>query len=159
MKKDIIGIISGVMGIALGATAVKLLEKRRVKPVYGEDKFKKYYLLANQWLILKQEGKDVSSYFEHNNIKKIAIYGMGELGNRLLEDLKFSSVQVVCAIDKKPENIYADVDTVKVGAEIPQVDAVIITAIFDFDNIKNELEEYINSPIIGLDEVVFDCDN
>ena len=46
------------------------------------------FLMMNQWVKVKQEGKNLSCYFEKNGYKKIAIYGMSYAGETLLEELK-----------------------------------------------------------------------
>lgn len=42
-----------------------------------------FYDILNQWLMLKQEDKSLEKYFVENNISSVAIYGMGEMFNRL----------------------------------------------------------------------------
>lgn len=49
-----------------------------------------HYQLLNHWIEIKLEGKSVASYFEDRGINHIAIYGMADLANRLLEDIVWS---------------------------------------------------------------------
>lgn len=157
MKKVTITLLSLLAGAASGFAVKnffsgKILDEK-VKKI---DKFKSYYNLLNQWLILKQEGKTLAKYFEENNYKSIAIYGMGEMGNRLYEELKNSSITVKYAIDKNAGNTYAELDVFEVEDELSEVDAIVVTAIFAFDEIEQELNNKVDFPILSLEDVIFE---
>lgn len=157
MKKVSIAILSAVTGIMAGAVSAGTYQGKIVKTKQGKvDKFKSYYNMLNQWLILKQEGKNLESYFVNSGYKKIAIYGMGEMGNRLYDELKNSSVKVVYAIDKAAGSTYSEIDVFEIDDELPEVDAVVVTAIFAFDEIENALSDKVSCNIISLEDVVFE---
>ena len=109
-------------------------------------------------ILIKNEGKSLTKYFENNGFKKIAIYGMGELGNRLLEELKDSDIEIAYAIDRKAEKIYSDLKVVAVEEELTPVDAIIVTPIFMYDEIEELLMDKVNYPIISLEDVVFEVE-
>ena len=111
-------------------------------------------LVMNQWLIDKQEGKSLVDFFEDNGYKSIAIYGMSYLGERLMDELKDSSIEVRYAIDRNAENIYAGVEVKKPEDDLEEVDAVIVTAVFFFDEIEEQLEKILDCPIISLEDIV-----
>jgi len=122
----------------------------------GKEKFKNYYYLANHWLDLKQNNISIAGYFEDNNINTIAIYGMGEMGKRLIKELKDSNIDVKYVVDKN-ENLVID-DDIKIVAKesiFQQVDALIVTATFAFNEIKKELEEKVSFPVISLEDVIY----
>ena len=52
------------------------------------------FLMMNQWVKVKQDGKNLSSYFEKEGYKQIAIYGMSYAGETLMEELIDSPVTV-----------------------------------------------------------------
>lgn len=121
-----------------------------------------YYYLLNKWLTRKSMGKTIVNYFLENSIKSIAIYGCGELGIRLYEELRGSHITVKCFIDKRhnqlyniPENIQViPIDKIK---EIPHIDALVITPFIYFESIieNNSIKE-LNVPLISLDEIIYD---
>ena len=117
-------------------------------------KFKDYYFIFNKWQIIHNRGMSVSDYLINNNIFSVAIYGYADLGRRLEEELNKSKVKISYIIDKKyvvsdsGENIYSRVD------DSFDVDAIIVTAVFSFDEIKNELQQQTNSQIISLDKLL-----
>lgn len=152
-----VGVLSGILGATAGALAVGKVTGKTIDEKQGKvDKFKSYYNMLNQWLSLKQEGKSLDDYFKENNYKAIAIYGMGEMGNRLYEELKNTEVEVKYAIDKNAESTYSELDVMDIDDEMPQVDVVIITAVFAFDEIMENIEDKFDCPIISLEDVVYE---
>ena len=110
----------------------------------------------NQWVAVKQEGKNLADYFDKQGYKSIAIYGMSYAGERLLEELKCSDIQVQYGIDKNADNIYMDVNIVTMEDELKPVDAIVVTPIFFFDDIEEELSQKIDCPIISLEDVLYE---
>lgn len=156
MKKGTI--VGTLLGAAVGAVMVGKITGETIDKKQGKvDKFKSYYNMLNQWLIIKQEGGSLQDYFEKNNYNRIAIYGMGEMGNRLYDELKNSNITLAYAIDKDADSIYADLKVVSKEDELQEVDVIVVTATFAFDEIKEELEKKTNIPIISLEDIVYEC--
>jgi hypothetical protein len=157
MKKGMVAVISAVLGAIAGSVGQGYIKNKQIDERNKKvDKFKSYYNMLNQWLVIKQGGKSLAEYFIDNDIKTIAIYGMGEMGNRLLDELKDSEVEVKYGIDKQADYTYADIDVVSPDEELDDVDAVVITAIFAFDEISEELGRNVSCPIISLEDVVYE---
>lgn len=157
MRKKI-NVIGGVMlGIVLGGVGVgKLMldsiEERNDKV----NKFKEYYNILNQWLLIRQEGMDLSKYFADNNISSIAIYGMGELGNRLYAELKRSTVDVKYVIDQNVETVLPDIKVVGKDEAFPKVDVIVVTPVFAFEMIQEELKNKTDIKLISLEDIVYE---
>jgi len=158
MKKGTVAVLSTIAGTLAGAAGSGYLGNKKVKQKAEKvDKFKNYYNMLNQWLILKQEGKSLTEYFKANDMKSIAIYGMGEMGNRLYDELKNTDIEVKYAVDKNADSTYSELEVNDPEDEtFDTVDAIIVTAIFAFDEIEEELEEKVNFPIISLEDVVYE---
>lgn len=161
MKKGVIGVLSLVMGAAAGAAAGAVGVGRKAGDKIADrqnlaDKHLALYLMMNQWVKVKQEGKNLSSYFEKNGYKKIAVYGMNYVGETLLSELKETGVEVAYAIDRKADTIYADVDVYAPEDSLEQVDAVVVTAITFFDEIEEKLSEKMDCPIISLEDILYE---
>lgn len=157
MKKGTIAVLSTFLGAVAGAVGDGYLKGKQIKQKSSKvDKFKNYYNMLNQWLMLKQEGKTLVSYFEENGYNTIAIYGMGEMGNRLYDELKGSDIKIKYAIDKNASSTYSDIDVFEVEDELEKVDVVVVTAVFAFDEIEEELSEKIDFPVISLEDVVYE---
>lgn len=158
MKKSR-ALLAGIIGVGIGLAGQEYLKSKEIdKKERKIDKFKNYYNLLNQWLLIKQEGKSLGEYFKQNNYKSIAIYGMGELGNRLYDELKDTDVKVVCGIDKNINNVYCDVSAYSVEEAVnltKTVDAIVVTAIFAFDEIEGEISSKFDCSIVSLEDVVY----
>lgn len=157
MKKSITLIATLLAGTAVGATTVwKVKKKREVKVKEYADKHLAIMLMYNQWLLTKQEGKSIVTYFKEHGYNNIAIYGMSYVGERLLEELKNSEITVKYAIDKNADCIYTDVDVVLPEDIIDEVDAVVVTSNFYFDSIEENLQHKINCPIINFEDILYE---
>lgn len=130
-----------------------LLEKKNAK---STDKNRALFLMMNQWVKMKQEGKNLSSYFKQNGYKKIAIYGMGYVGETLLEELKESGITVAYCIDKRAGFIYTDVDIVSMDDYLERVDVVVVTAITFFIEIEKELSGKMDCPIVSIEDILYE---
>lgn len=157
MKKGMIGILAASLGIAAGVIGVNYFKNKKiVEKTEKVDKFKGYYNLLNQWLQLKNEGKNLHTYFHDYNYKSIAIYGMGELGNRLYEELKDSDIEIKYAIDKNAESTYSELNVIGIEEKYEEVDVIVVTAIFAFDEIEKELSLKVQCPVISLEDIVYE---
>ncbi|MEZ3424974.1 MAG: hypothetical protein K1W39_14880 [Lachnospiraceae bacterium] len=155
--------ISMVFGLVTGiGTGIVIAGKVITKPKLGGDKktekFKQYYYMMNEWLRLKQEGKTLEKYFLDNNYKSIAIYGMGEVGNRLYYELKDSNINIEYAIDKNAGFISDDLEIKDIDDDLTGVDAIIVTATFAFDEIIKDIEDKVSFPIISLEDVIYEIE-
>lgn len=160
MKKNIITIInSTVLGIIIGGGIHKFFfsNKNKEKKVEGnKEKFRVYYNALKQWLTLKNRGRNLEEYFIANNYDSIAIYGMGELGNRLLEELESSqSVKVKYGIDKNASSNYSNIEIKSTEDVIEDIDLIVVSAIFDYENIKMELSQRTECLIVSLEDIIF----
>lgn len=157
MKKSLISVLSAVTGAAVGAGAVgKKLSQKAKRAKFMSDKHLALFLMMNQWVKVKQEGKNLASYFEQNEYQKIAIYGMSYAGETLMDELKDTGVIVAYAIDKNADSIYAGVDVMSMDDELESVDAVVVTAITFFDEIEENLSEKMDCPIISLEDILYE---
>lgn len=157
MKKVIISLLSAVAGVAIGATVVsKKVTNSNSQIQKMSDKHLALFLLMNQWVKVKQEGKDLTSYFEANGYKKIAVYGMSYVGETFVDELKGTDVEIAYGIDKNADGIYADIDIVSAEDELQNVDAVVVTAITYFNEIEDMLKEKLDCPIISLEDVLYE---
>ena len=77
-------------------------EKEMVRKL--NNGFRDYYEVVSRWMILKNCGRKAEEFFYHYNYNRIVIYGAGPLGEMLCQELKESSINVVCAVDKEKKS-------------------------------------------------------
>lgn len=155
MKKGIISLCSALIGVGVGVGITgKILSADADKWKGTSNKHLDLFLMMNQWVRLKQEGKKLSEFFEQNNYKNIAIYGMSYAGETLVNELKDSEICIKYAIDKNADEIYSDMTVITMDNDLQYVDAIVVTAITFFDEIEAELRQKINCPILSLEEIL-----
>ena len=119
------------------------------------NKYKKYYVLAMSWMDLAENGFVLDKYFERNGFKHIAVYGGRDMRRHLIKQLKGTEIMVDYMIDR---TIYLDqFETIPVyqpDDKLPVVDAVIVTPIWDYSKIREEVSRQLSCPIISLEDVV-----
>lgn len=154
--KHVLGyIFSAGVGTGIGAYKVKQQKDEKIKKKQEESqKHLKMFLLMNQWVNLWQDGKSVKDYFIRNNYRRIAIYGMSYIGETLLNELKNSEISVAYGVDSKADDLYADVEILKPEDELPEVDAVVVTAFYFYDEICEVLEDKFVCPILSIKDII-----
>ena len=157
MKKLTIAGLAAVLGASAGAIAVESVQRPKMtRRADHTQKMTEFYQILIEWLRLKQEGKSLVAFFEQNDYKTVAIYGMKELGERLYDELKDTGIEVKYMIDKNADTIYADVDVVEPEDTLEEVDVIVVTAIHYSDEIEEALAEKIDCPVISLEDIVFE---
>ena len=122
----------------------------------GHRKVHALYMAFDQWLRIHQEGKTLTEYFNQNQYQTVAIYGMKELGERLYDELEGTDVTVRYIIDKNADMIYADVNVVTPEDVLEPVDIIVVTAIYYFDEIEENLSGKVHCPIISLEDILYE---
>jgi len=126
-------------------------------------KFKMYYEVLNTFLKIKNKGDSLDRFFKENQIKSIAIYGCGNIADRIAEDINVNIIAYLItdqsfqadAANQKSINV----EDFKVLVEYKDLyevtDAIVITPVFDADKIIQRLKQLgICKRIIGLQEII-----
>ncbi len=157
MKKSIVSVITTLMGTAVGAGVVTYKKIKRQESDFKVIKKNEAILkMFNQWLSLKQEGKTIDKYFIDNGFHRIAVYGMSYAGERLIDDLKGTEIEVAYGIDRNADRIFSEVEIVNIDDSFQPVDAVVVTAIYNFDEIEEKLCDQVDCPIISLEDIIYE---
>lgn len=160
MKKETLSVLS-LLGVAAGIGGVIVTNKKLNKKIQNERMYAQKHLkimeVFNQWLTCRQEGKSLVGFFEDHEYRTIAIYGMSFLGERLIQELEDTNVEIKYAIDKNADGIYSEeIEVKELSDELPEVDAIIVTAVYFFDEIEEELCSIVDYPIISLEDIVYE---
>lgn len=155
MKKKHIYIITMLVSYIMGV----LLEqyKQGKKRFLLEDRVNKNTLtikIYDSWIQQKQNNKSISTFFEKNNFYKIAIYGMNNLGERVVNELQGTNIVVKYAIDRNADKINTNIHVVHPNDILKEVDTVVVTPVYYFNDIEKQLMSKVNCPIISLQDVI-----
>ncbi len=157
MKKGIVSVVSTLGGTLLGASiAGKMEGDKRRKAQNMSNKHFELFTMMNQWVKVKQAGKNLSSFFKERGFSRIAIYGMSYAGETLLGELQGTGIEVAYGIDRNAGSLYSDINIVSMEDVLEEVDAVVVTAITFFDEIEENLEKKLSCPIISLEDVLYE---
>lgn len=117
-------------------------------------KFKWMSQLLDKWLFLEQDEQiDFKSYFEEENIRNVAIYGMSSIGKHLLIQLQKEGINVAFGIDRYVGQFGNDFIIYRPEETFPAVDAVIVTA-YDVFGIKEFLQNTYHGRILELNNIL-----
>lgn len=117
-------------------------------------KFTNYYLLMNKWLKIKNENHSLVEFFINNNVRKIAIYGYSEFAKRLYEELKNSEVEIAYFIDRDIRITEQGEFIAKSIQKEKSIDMLVITAIFNFEEIVKTIGDNNKFKIVSFDKVL-----
>lgn len=148
--------LAGLVGLVVGIGYEFVKEEKRLDKVENKyNKFESFYKLLITWVEMKQEGKNIVEYLEYNNIKTIAIYGMKELGECLVKELENSSIEIKYVIDQNIGRIETTYPKFTPEDDLMPVDAIIVTAIYYYQEIEEQLSTKIDCEIISLEDAVY----
>lgn len=159
-RKMILSTVLGtVIGVISGSTVIGNIASKKEKECRNmSDKHLALFLLMNEWLRTKQEGKEIKKYFEKNGYKSIAIYGFSYVGERLLDELQNCGLDVKYGIDRNVDSIYSDIDVYSPEDLLPEADVVVVTAVYFYDEIRNALIDKVSCPIVSLEDILYEME-
>lgn len=126
-------------------------ENKKIERLQG------YYELLNKWVAIKNRGSAIDEFLIEQGWKKVSIYGYGEIGKRLYEEIGQSQlVNVVSVIDNSYKNsdILSGISICSLSDELPIADITIITPVFAFENIKKDLNKKGITCCISIEEIL-----
>lgn len=145
-----------IAGEILGYKLIAKVANKRVTALLGDKrKFRDYYYFVSYWLQMKIQGESIEGYFHSLGVNNITIYGMGELGCLLYEELKGTGIHIVQAIDRNLGKKYPELTMCQMADMSPETEIIVVTPIFAFEKIEKELREYYSGKIISLEDVVY----
>lgn len=107
---------------------------------FENDRNKKKFDLLCQWMKLKMRDISLMEFFQDRGIQSIAIYGMGEIGQLMYDELAMENEMFIrYAIDQSGKRYVESLPTYCLDRDLPKVDAIVITPVL----ITDQLEEQI----------------
>lgn len=115
-----------------------------------------YYRCLHQWMCLHEQGISLTAYFERHHYAAIAIYGWGELGRHLFEELKEGSTLIKYVIDKKKDCGGKEIRILTMEDSLPEVDLIVVSPVYEYKDIENQLSSKTDASIVSLWDVIRD---
>lgn len=120
------------------------------------EHYGQYLNMMNQWLILSQEGKNISSFLRKNHWNSAAVYGMAIYGRHVIRELKRADYKIMYGIDRRENKEYGGVQILRPEDKLPQVDIIINSVIHQHNIIVNDLKKVTPCPVISLEHIIFE---
>ncbi|SFQ11388.1 hypothetical protein SAMN04487928_11935 [Butyrivibrio proteoclasticus] len=118
-----------------------------------------YINLYNMWISQYIQQKKISDFVVKNGYKNIAIYGWGDLGKRLYDELiQNSEINLRYIVDRADiKEINSLCKCVKNANDINEkIDLLIITPFIEFDTIKDSINNDKIMQIFSLEDLVYE---
>lgn len=117
-------------------------------------KIRRLYDMMYVLFHMKIMGQSMKRYFEKRNYQSVAVYGMGNLGEIVIEEFRDEGINVQYAIDRRADDICYEIDIYKPNDDLKKVDVVVVTPFVHFEEIRRVLEEKMDCPIISIEDLV-----
>lgn len=135
----------------------KMMESNEYKVLSDKcARYEGYWRILDKWLCNKEDNVWIEDYLISKGIRNIAIYGGGMLGKHLLEELKDGEINVICVIDRKADALQLHVPVYSLDDSIPDTDAIIVTATYAYQMIKEQLQKKGCKNIYSLESIVLE---
>lgn len=114
-----------------------------------------FYWVLTRWLGNMIDENGVAERISAMGYSTVAVYGYAEIGKLLCRELQKTEVEVVYVLDKKVKATeWNDVPVYAPGKGLPEVDAVIVTAVYYYEEIEKELSGLGFRNVISFSELV-----
>ncbi len=153
MKKGVITFITG-MGAFIGGfyfgqkSLVNIINNYKTKA----DRNLSNMIVLNDWLDYVYSGKKAEDFFHKNSYKRIMLYGNGYIGTRLSQALTDTDIEIVAIMDKTAKTSTNGL-VLGIDAVIPDVDCIVITPVYFYDEIHTMLADKTQVPIVSVKEI------
>jgi len=160
-RKAILFVTDGILGFLAGFYAgiwriTRKVDNGLIEYEKNQHRFESNADLMNIWIKKLHDGKSLATLCKTKNYQKVAIYGMNYVGERVLEELIAGQIVVSYGIDKAAHSIKSDIKVVTPDSSLEQVDAVIVTPIYYYEDIKSVLQRKITYPILSLEHMIYE---
>lgn len=114
--------------------------------------------IMSRWLFIKNLGLNLAAYFIQNHYQKIAIYGMAELGCRLLDELEGLGLHVSYGVDRRPMAVNARnrLPIIAPNERWEQdIDVMVVTPVFYYNEIEEMIHDKVKCSVVSLKEIIW----
>lgn len=137
----------------------KIAYYKRARSICGfTDKNLFYLHLLDKWMRLRENRCSVAEYLSVRNYGSVAIYGYGLLGKHLYKELIDSDINIKYLIDRQGEQLNINVKVYLPSEIMPKVDAVLVSAVYDYDEIYRLLRDKKIGKILSLETILSELD-
>ena len=112
------------------------------------------YRVLLRWMKLNQRGISLADHLLKLGFGKIAIYGLGDMGRLMFDELTGSKVKIEYLIDRNPQYGFGDIPVLGLSETYPPVDAIIVSLPWDIENIKDKIGKNSGNTIVSILDIL-----
>lgn len=139
--------------ISDGDSKQSIIDEENLSLRHSLDRYRGYWRVLDLWVGMLEQGKTPLSYLEKAGYKSVAVYGYGMLGKHLVYQLKQEGFNVKYVIDRQVEKKADGIPLYPLQDGLPEVDAVIVTVLYDYDSIANKIKKIFDVDILPIDSL------
>ena len=119
-----------------------------------------YNNILHKWIVMLKQGKSIIKYLTENRITKVSVWGLGRIGNMVIEELIENKIKVLSVILTKPYTLQIMGIPVVDKHNIPkQTELIIVIPVYDFERIYGGLKDECKCMVMGIDKLINNCIN
>lgn len=117
------------------------------------DKVMRNFLMLYDWMERKQKDSEIIvSFLQEKGYEEILVYGWGYLGRLLCKELEHTQIKMKGILDRRHLNDTYDIPSYRLQDDLPKVDAVVLTVLYDGERIRDDISKIMDCPVISLEE-------
>ena len=135
----------------------KETEAEKIDRIRKEAEKDRYYLhILDHWMLQRENGFSVAGWMKKENYRRIAVYGYGILGRHFCKELYDSGIKVEYIIDQRKESLCAEYEVFLPSESLPEVEAVVVTAVYEYSSVYKKLKDRGFDKIFSLEFILND---
>lgn len=131
----------------------KSIAEENISLRHSLDRYRSYWRVLDLWVGMLEKGTTLSGYLKKAGYDNVAVYGYGMLGKHLVYQLQKEGFEVKCVIDRQVEKKTDCVPLCLLNGNLPHVDVVIVTVLYDYDSIRNEIKKIMDVDVLPIDKL------
>jgi len=114
-----------------------------------------------KWIELTQKGGTILSYLDRKEIKTVVVYGINHFTVLFCREMEMAGIEVLCGISQRKPLLELNIplyDKEKLAEYAERIDAVIVTAVYYYDEIYDEIKGMLPErvKILSMADLVYD---
>lgn len=118
------------------------------------EKFRAMFMILNRIAICREIGYPIGKRLKDMGLQRVAIYGNGYLGKRLMGELRECYIETAFFIDRNADYLKEEIPVYKLEDAPVNIDAIIISLVQNYNMVRNSLREKYNVGIYTIEEVM-----
>ena len=118
------------------------------------EKFREMFLMLNRIAIYREHGSPLGKQLRDRGIRRVAVYGDGYLGKRLMGELKEYQIKTAFFIDRNADYLQEEVPVYKLEDAPDGMDAVLISLVRNYDEVKRSLQKKYHVAVYTMKDIL-----